>query len=102
MKRIYIDEIEDKCNELMTYSKKDIASEIEVLKNLPNQFVWQGLSNEKYVNLYNKKVQKLMILNSNMCKIAEFLSRVSEDYNNANDKVNNAYEELLSSFERVG
>lgn len=98
MKKIYLNELEEKSIELANYSKNDINLELEELKKIPNDFVWVGPSKDKFVTGYNKKVERLVLLNNNICKIAEFLLKVKEDYNSTNEKINNAYEELLNEI----
>ena len=98
MKVIYIGEIEEKSNELANFSKNNIATEIDQLKELPQKFVWKGLAKDTYVSGYNKKINKLIELNNNVCKIAEFLVTVANNYTDANSKISNAYEELLSEI----
>ena len=102
MKVIYIDEIEKKSNELANFSKNNIAIEIKQLKELPQKFVWKGLAKDTYINGYNKRINKLVELNNNICKIAEFLKNVASDYTDTNNKINNAYEELLSEIKPHG
>jgi len=97
-KKIYLDEIEAKSIELANFSKNDIANELEELRKAPTKLVWEGLAKEKYLVGYNKKVDHLIELNNNICKIAEFLQRVKDDYNGANEKINNAYEELIGEL----
>lgn len=98
MKKIYIDEIEEKSHELISFSKNNVALEIEELQKLPNSFIWEGLAKDKYLTGYNNRINKLNELNNNICKIAEFLLRVNEDYTGANQRIDNAYEELLSEI----
>ena len=102
MKVIYIKEIEEKSDELVNYSRNVIGNDIDELKSLPNKLIWKGLAKDTYVNNYNKKMNKLNELNNNICKIAEFLKEVSGNYNEANSKINNAYEELLSDIQQEG
>lgn len=102
MKKVYLDEIEEESKELIDYSKVNIANKIEDLRKLPSNFVWEGLAREKYVTGYNNRVNKLSELNDNVCKIAQFLLRVKEDYNGANQRIENAYEELLTEIKARG
>ena len=97
-KKIYLNEIEEKSSELASFSRNNIHNELEELKNAPNKLVWEGLAKERYLNLYRKKLNHLYELNNNVCKIAEFLQRVKDDYDGANDRINNAYEELISEL----
>lgn len=98
MKKVYLDEIEEKSVELANYSKNDIAKKIEELRLLPTTFIWEGPVKEKYISDYNKKIEKLNELNNNMRKIAEFLVHVKDDYTDANRQIDNAYEELINSL----
>ena len=98
MKKIYLNEIEEKSRELVSFSRNDINVRIEELKKLPSNLVWKGLAKEKYIVGYNNRINTLSELNNNVCKIAEFLLRVKEDYNGANQKIENAYEELLAEI----
>lgn len=102
MKKIYLDEIEDKSRELINFSKNDVALEIEELKKIPNNFIWEGLVKDKYLIGYNNRINKLSELNNNVSKIAEFLLRVNEDYHGANQRIDNAYEELLNEIKAWG
>ena len=42
MKKVYLNELENTGNEIINYSKNDIASKIEELKLAPNNLVWEG------------------------------------------------------------
>ena len=101
MKKVYLDEIEEKAGEIISFSKNNINEKIVELKESTNGFIWQGLGHSSYVNGYNARLNKVMELNNNMTKIAEYLLRVREDYDNANHRIDNAYNELLDEFESM-
>lgn len=101
MKKIYLNEIETKGEELVRYSKNDINTKIEELKVSPKKFVWQGPAYDTFIKGYNTKIKKITELNNNLAKIAEYLLRVKEDYSNTNERIENAYNELLDEFNSV-
>ena len=101
MKKIYLNEIEAKGEELIRYSKNDINTKIEELKDTTKNFVWQGTAYDTFMKGYNAKINKMTELNNNMAKIAEYLLRVKDDYANANEKIENAYNEFLDEVNKV-
>ena len=101
MKKVYLDELESTCNELVNYSQNSIANKIEELKQAPNNFVWQGLAYDSYVNNFNTKIDKLIRMNNSLTNLAKFLLSAEENYNNANERINNAYEELIEEIKKI-
>ena len=102
MKKIYLDELEDVTNELINCSKNDIAKEIEELKLAPNNFNWNGLAYDTFMDGYNNHINKLIKMNNNLNDLGEYLKIVNEKYRDANYKIDRAYEELLNEFKRIG
>lgn len=102
MKKVYLDELEPKAQELINFSQKNIKEKIDELKLLTNDFVWQGKAHDSYIRGYNNRINKIEELNNNLTKIANFLLSVKDNYHNVNEKINTTYEELLSEFERAG
>lgn len=101
MKKIYIDELETKKQEIVDYSEKNIKNTVSELKVLPKNFVWQGKAYKSYIAGYEAKMSKLEAYNTGLTKIASFLSMVTENFNNANEKIENAYDELLKEFKKT-
>lgn len=102
MKKIYLDELEEKENEIVNYSENNIKGKIDELNKLTNNFVWEGKAHDSYVGGYNKRINKLIELNNGLTKIGKFLLSVKDNYQDANNKVSNAYEELLAEFKKIG
>lgn len=102
MKKIYLDELEDISSELISYSENNIANKIEELKQTPNSFIWQGPAYNSFITGYNTKINELIKMNNGLTSIAKYLINVKESYGNANSRIDNAYEELLSEFQRIG
>lgn len=101
MKKIYLDEVEEKGSDLMNFSRIEISQKIEELRLAPNNFIWQGRAHASFMESYNKKIDTVTKLNDNFVKIAEYLLQVKDDYHNTNQQIDNAYNELLSDFEKV-
>ena len=102
MKKVYLDELDEVSSELISYSQNDIANKIEELRLSTNNFVWQGQAYNSYINGYNLKIDELVKMNHGLTSLAKFLALVKENYGNVNEKINNAYEELLEEFQRIG
>lgn len=102
MKKIYLDELEEKENEIVNYSQTNIKEKIDELNKLTNGFIWEGKARDSYIMGYNKKINKLLELNEGLNKIGKFLLSVKDNYQDANNRVNNAYEELLAEFKKLG
>ena len=102
MKKIYLDELEEKENEIVSYSQTNIKEKIDELNKLTNGFIWEGKAHDSYIMGYNKKINKLLELNEGLTKIGKFLLSVKDNYQDANNRVNNAYEELLAEFKKLG
>ena len=102
MKKIYLDELEEKENEIVNYSENNIKGKIDELSGLTNNFVWEGKAHDSYIGGYNKRINKLIELNNGLTKIGKFLLSVKDNYQDANNKVSNAYEELLAEFKKIG
>lgn len=100
MKKVYLDELESTGNELVNYSQNNIASKIEELKQTTNNFEWQGLAYNSYINAFNTKINKLIRMNNNLVNLAKFLLSVEENYDNTNKRISNAYEELIEEFKK--
>lgn len=102
MKKIYLDEIESKGNELVNFSKNNIASKINELKDAVSKFEWEGIAHDTYVNGYYNRINRIVELNNKLCKLSQFLLQVREDYGTANGKIETAYEEIIDDFRRLG
>ena len=101
MKRVYLNELEEVSGELISCSQNDITNKIEELKQATNNFVWQGMAYDSYMRGFNIKINDLSRMNEGLTKIAKFLLQVGENYNNTNEKINNAYEELIEEFKQI-
>lgn len=102
MKKIYLDELEDVSSELINYSQNNITKIINDLKQTPNNFIWQGPAYNSFIKGYQNKIDELMKMNGGLNNLGKFLVTVKDKYNDANSRINNAYEELLNEFQRVG
>lgn len=102
MTKIYLDELEDVSSELISYSENNIANKILELKQSPSNFIWQGPAYNSFIAGYNSKINELTKMNNSLTNLAKYLTNVKESYSDTNSKINNAYEELLSEFERIG
>lgn len=102
MKKIYLDELEIREQELVNFSENNIKNKIEELRELTNGFVWEGKAHNSYIAGYNKRIDKLVSLNEGLTKIGKFLFSVKDNYQDANNRINNAYEELLEEFKKLG
>ena len=102
MKKVYLDELENSSNELINYSQNNIGKTIEELKKSPNNMIWQGTVHNSYIAGYNKKIEELVKMNNGLTNLAKYLLSAKESYSNANARINNAYEELLSEMKRIG
>ena len=102
MTKVYLDELEDVSNELVSYSQNNISREVEELKLATNNFIWQGPAYNSFIDGYNTRINELIKMNECLTKIANFLSVVKDNYSDTNVKINNAYEELLEEFNRIG
>ena len=98
MKKVYLDELSDKGDELINFSKNTIAQKIIELSEAPNNFVWQGPSSVSYINKYNLLIEKIKKYNDGLTKIANFLVTAKDSYSEANRKIDSAYDELLADF----
>lgn len=102
MKKVYLDELEEVGNELISYSKNNIANKIEELKQVTNNFEWQSPAYNIYIREYNLKISNLERMNESLTILAEYLVRAKESYNDTNFKINNAYDELLEKIQKIG
>ena len=102
MKKVYLDELEDTGNELVNYSEKNITDTLQELKNATNNFIWQGPAYNSFIKEYDIKINKLLEMNNSLTSLAKFLLLAKDGYSDANRKIDNAYEELLSDFKRIG
>jgi uncharacterized protein YukE len=101
MKKIYLDEIENSQNEMVNLIEKEMKERINELRKLTDNLVWQGRAYNSYITNYSKKMDKLDEFNMGLIKIIIFLSLTKDDYEEANTKINNAYEELLLDFKKM-
>ena len=102
MIKVYLNELEETGNELISYSQNNIANEIEKLKLASNNFVWQGPAYNSFIAGYNAKIENLIRMNNSLTILAKYMLIVKENYSDTNEKINNAYEELLSEFKSIG
>lgn len=101
MRKVYLDELKEQANEIINYSKSNITETINKLREDPKQMLWEGKAYGSFVNGYNTRIDKIAKMNENMCKLAEFLLKVSEDYEGTNQKIDNAYEELIEEIKKA-
>ena len=102
MKKIYLDEVRATGEELIQFTKNDITSKIEELKLVTKDLIWQGQAYNNFIEGYNAKIVKLEQMNDSLSNIANFLITVNDNYGETNRKIDNAYEELIEDFKKVG
>lgn len=98
MKKVYLDELEETGNELVNYSKNEISSKINDLKNVTKDLDWNGIGYETFVEGYNKKVNRIVEWNENLTKMASFLLTAKNDFNDTNEDIEKQYNESLSEL----
>lgn len=99
--KVYLDELETSGNELVSYSKNDIANKISELKSATSNLVWEGNGADNYIENYNSKINKLEEYNNSLTTIANYLLTAKDSYTETNEKINNSYEELLAEYNIV-
>ena len=102
MKKIYLDEVRATGEELIQFTKNDITSKIEELKLVTKDLIWQGQAYNNFIEGSNAKIVKLEQMNDSLSNIANFLITVNDNYGETNRKIDNAYEELIEDFKKVG
>ena len=102
MTKVYLDELEDIGSELVSYSENNISNGVEELKVATNNLIWQGPAYNSFITGYNTKINELVKMNESLTKIARFLLIAKDNYSDTNARINNAYEELLEEFNRIG
>ena len=101
MPKVYLDELEDKGNELINYSKNNISNTINELKNATDNFIWKGPGYQSYISQYKTKMDKLEKINNNLSKIASYLIIAKDGYEDANMDINSMYEDLVDEYEEL-
>ena len=101
MTKVYIDELEDKGNELINYSQNNIKETICNLKASTNNLIWDGPGYQSYISQFNSKINKLEKINNNLSKIASYLITAKDEYYDTNIKIDKMYEELLEEYKEI-
>ena len=106
MNKVYLDELESIGNELVNYSKNEISSKIDELKNLTNNLEWNGMGYETFIEGYNNRINKIIEWNDNLTRMASFLLTAKDDYTDTNENIESKYnenlEELMKELAEMG
>lgn len=96
--KVYLDELENKSNELVNYSKIDIANKINEIKNSFDGISWNGKAHSTYINGFNKKITKLERLNKNMELLARYLVECHNDYDSINHDLGKKWDDFIDEL----
>ena len=96
---VKLDELNDRCNEIINYSKKDINQKIESLDQLKNNFEWAGKAHDSFIASYNNEIVKIKELNQQMTLLGEFLLLFQNDYNDTQKKLAEMMQSYLDEIE---
>ncbi len=98
---VQLDELEDKSNELINYSKNDINNKIEELRKVVSEFTWKGPSHDAFINGYNERIKKITSINNKMQLFGEFLKFAQNDYKETNAKLMDSWEKYITTLEII-
>lgn len=96
--KVYLDNLEDKNNALISYSRNNISPKIEELGKVFNNVEWSGRAHSKYIAGYNARIEKLNKLNHNMELLGHFLERCHGNYNEANEKLIKSWDSFIEEI----
>ena len=96
--KVYLDELDEKSRELVSYSRNNIGVKIDELANVFKDTTWKGNASNKFITGYNQKINKLRRLNNNMEKLALFLRDSHNDYSDTNNSLNNTWNNILDEI----
>jgi transposase-like protein len=96
--KVYLDELDKKCDELLNCSKNNINEKINELSHAFDGVIWQGIYYDTYLNGYNKEINKLKKINRNFELFARFLKETHVNYSDTNEKLSKSWEEFLSEL----
>ena len=96
---VKLDELEEKCNEIINYSKNDISQKIDSLDKLKNNFEWTGKTHNSFITGYNDEIEKMKEINQQMTLLGEFLLSFQTDYDNTQKKLDAMMQNYLDELE---
>lgn len=96
--KVYLNELDDKSNELINYSKNNIASKIDELSMVITDIDWYGNAGNKYKLGYDKKIIKLKKYGENIEKLGKYLAESHNSYKESNDDLERSWNDFLDEL----
>ena len=96
--KIYLNELEEQTNKLVTFSKNDINTKISELKTIFDDVNWQGKGHNTFINGYNNKINYLEKMGNNILLLTEYLTNCHNDYSETNDKLIKSWDKFMDEI----
>ena len=93
--KIYLDELAEKSDELIKYSKTNIKEKIDELSIVFDDVNWYGKASSTYIKGYNEKIKRLRRINDNLELLANFLKNGYSNYNEVHSSLRKSWEEIV-------
>ena len=96
--KVYLDELDEKCNELTNYIKNDINDKINELSHAFDDVNRFGNASTTYINGYNRKIEKLIKLEHNMELLANYLKEYHDNYSETNNSLGKSWTSFIDEM----
>ena len=77
--KVYLDELDEKSRELVSYSRNNIGVKIDELANVFKDTTWKGNASNKFITGYNQKINKLRRLNNTWNNILDEIRSANDE-----------------------
>ncbi len=96
--KIYLDELEEKSNKLINYSKHNIDNKVNELDSLFDDMKWSGRGYNTFISGYKSRINKLKKYSNNLTKLAIYLKDGFNNYNETNDKLVKSWDNFIDEL----
>ena len=96
--KVYLDELDDKCTELINYSKDNIGTKINELEIIFDDIKWYGKAHSTYISGYQEKITRLKRINNNLELLAKYLKECHDNYNDTNNSLGKSWNDFLDEM----
>ncbi len=98
--QVYLDELEEKSDELIRFSRNDMKNKVQEIKKDFNDLNWHGEAHDSYAKGYDARIEKINTMMDRLSLLGEYLKMCKDSYWETNEKLENSWNEFMDELDK--
>ena len=94
-KKIFLDELDSKSNELTSFCNNEIKNKIDELKNIMVDVKWSGKAYEAFIREYNNQIDEIFTINEKLKLLGKYLNTCNSNYKDTTIGLNKKWDNYM-------